>query len=158
LFSFRQAVQSDLIALLQFNLSDQELFYFFPAAQPPLTLEQLQQQLNERYQSTVMLEDDKVVGFANFYNVKNHNLAFIGNVVIDPEKRRQRLGSRLVRTIIDKGFKELKLRQIHLSCYNDNNSALLFYHSLGFKPYAMEKRKDWENKDTILLHLKLKKP
>lgn len=156
LYSFRHAQKSDLNELLEFIQSRQELFYFFPSASYPLTLAQLETQLCERHESTVMLEDGQLVGFANFYNVGNHNIAFIGNVIIKPEKRRQGLGSKLLQAMIETGFQQLQLNEVHLSCYARNTSALLFYSKLGFRPYAIEGRPDPENETQALIHLKIK--
>ena len=97
-----------------------------------------------------------IVGFANFYNVENRNIAFIGNVIIKPEKRRQGLGKKLMLLMINDGFKQLNLKEVHLSCYNNNTSALLFYKNLGFKPYATETRQDFNNQPAALIHLKIK--
>lgn len=154
--TFRQAKKSDLEALLSFARNREELFYFFPSAQYPLTLKQLEQQLSERHESTVMLENEQVVGFANFYNVQNRNIAFIGNVIIKPEKRGLGLGKKLLQTMVNTGFSRLQLKEVHLSCYNHNTPALLFYTSLGFRPYAIETRSDPDHQAVALIHLKIK--
>ena len=156
IFTFRPAHKSDLIKILGFTLDEKELFYFFPSASYPLTLGQLENQINERHDSTIMLEKKMIVGFANFYNVENRNIAFIGNVIIKPEKRRQGLGKKLMLLMINDGFKQLNLKEVHLSCYNNNTSALLFYKNLGFKPYAIETRQDFNNQPAALIHLKIK--
>jgi RimJ/RimL family protein N-acetyltransferase len=154
--SFRPAAQEDLSELLAFPQSQEELFYFFPSATHPLTLNQLQKQLSKRHQSTIMLKDNKVIGFANFYNVKNRNIAFIGNVIVKAEERRKGYAKQLLLHMIKLGFNELKLKEIHISCFNQNTKALLFYHQLGFKPYAWEIRKDYNQAEVIMLHLRLK--
>lgn len=154
--SFHPATSADLPELLTFPRSQEELFYFFPSASYPLTLQQLQKQLSKHHQSTIMLKDNKVIGFANFYNVKNRNIAFIGNVIIKLEERQKGYGEQLLRHMIKLGFDELKLKELHLSCFNQNTKALLFYHQLGFKPYAWEVRQDYKQSDVIMLHLRLK--
>ncbi len=156
--SFHHAGSEDLQDLLNFHLTQQEVFYFFPSANYPLTLIQLQKQLSERHRSTVMRLDGQLIGFANFYNVENRNIAFIGNVVINPQQRRKGYGGLLLEYMIKLGFDELKLKEVHLSCYNQNTQALLFYQQRGFKPYALEKRQDFNNRPVIMLHLKLKNP
>lgn len=160
--TFRPAIKADLAEILHFPLDKTELFYFFPSATYPLTLEQLETQLSVRHDSTVMLENsllqkNEIIGFANFYNVENRNIAFIGNVIIKPEKRGQGLGKKLVQTMIASGFKQLNLKEVHLSCYNQNTPALLFYMHLGFKPYAIETRQDLNNQPAALIHLRVKK-
>ena len=160
--TFRPAIKADLAEILTFPQDKTELFYFFPSATYPLTLEQLETQLSERHESTVMLQNSLlqekgIIGFANFYNVENRNIAFIGNIIIRPDKRAQGLGRKLVQTMIISGFKRFNLNEVHLSCYKQNRSALLFYKQLGFKPYAIETRQDLNNLATDLIHLKVKK-
>lgn len=155
--TFRQAKRADLAEILNFPLNKTELFYFFPSAVYPLTLEQLYKQLNERHDSTIMLQEKQIVGFANFYNVENRNIAFIGNVIIKPEKRKQGFGKQLIQNMISTCFKQLNLAEVHLSCYNSNTKALLFYKQLGFKPYAIEAKQDFNNQPLALIHLKITK-
>jgi len=152
---FRAAIQSDLEQIVNFSLNKRELFYFFPSADYPLSLQQLQQQFCKRHESIVMLDDNQIVGFANFYNTKKHNIAFIGNVIIKPAKRRQGLGRKLLQYMTDYGFRKLQLKEVHLSCYEDNIHALSFYQGLGFKAYAKEERIDVNGQKTLLIHLRI---
>ncbi len=98
-----------------------------------------------------------MIGFANFYNVVKHNIGFIGNIIISPEKRRQGFEKKLIQSMLDNGFNQLQLKEIHLSCYKKNKVAIDLYSPLGFKVYAQKVRKDENNSATELFHLKLKK-
>lgn len=159
--TFRQALKSDLSEIIHFPQNRMELFYFFPSASPPLTEKQFEKQLDERYESTVMLENmtDKtqpqLIGFANFYNVEKHNIAFLGNIILRGDKRQQGLGKRLVLAMMQAGIKHFGLKEIHLSCYEQNHPALALYKGLGFKIYASEKRPDPDNQPATMLHLKI---
>lgn len=155
MYTFRAAQQSDLENVLKFPLNRTELFYFFPSAAYPLTLEQLEKQLSSRHESIIMLEDEQLVGFANFYNVEKHNIAFIGNVIIKPDKRRLGLGQKLLQQMINNGFTKLQLKEVHLSCYQDNIPALSFYKKIGFKIYAEEDRPDCNKQHTRLIHMRI---
>lgn len=159
---FRPTQSSDLKHILNFNLDRTELFYFSPSATYPLTLEQLEEQICKRHESIIMLNDKEIVGFANFYKVDKHNIAFIGNLLIKPEKRKQGLGKQLLQYMIKHGFTTLHLKQVHLSCYQDNLPALLLYKKLGFKAYAHEDRPDLNTlmglpgkQQTQLIHLRI---
>ena len=88
---------------------------------------------------------------------KKHQIAFIGNLIIKPEKRRQGLARKLLLMMMEKGFKQLQLKEIHLSCFQQNTAALLFYKQLGFKTYAEEARRNSDNQLVSLLHLKIRK-
>ena len=159
---FRPTQSSDLKYIVDFNLSRTELFYFSPSTHYPLTLEQLEQQLCKHHESIIMLLGTEIVGFANFYKVDKHNIAFIGNLLIKPEKRKQGLGKQLLQYMIKYGFTKLHLKQVHLSCYQDNIPALSLYKSLGFKAYAHEDRPDLntimghqDKQQTQLIHLRI---
>lgn len=160
--SFRHARKSDLPEIIRFPQNRMELFYFFPSASAPLTEEQLETQINERYESTVMLENTpgqehrQVIGFANFYNVEKHNIGFLGNIILRGDKRRQGFGKQLVLAMMHAGIKRFSLQEIHLSCYAQNRSALAFYKGLGFKAYASEQRPDPDKQPLSMIHLKLK--
>lgn len=155
--TFRAAVKSDLSKILRFPLNQTELYYFSPSARYPLTLKQLEKQLTTRHESTVLLDNNQVVGFANFYNVEKYRIAFIGNLIIKPEKRRQGLARKLLLMMIEKGFMQLQLKEIHLSCFQQNTAALSLYEQLGFKIYAQESRLNSDQQPFCLLHLKRKK-
>ncbi|MCU7837497.1 MAG: GNAT family N-acetyltransferase [gamma proteobacterium symbiont of Taylorina sp.] len=157
-FSFRKTKTSDLELILNFSLNKTELFYFFPSATFPLTMEQLKQQLSRRHESITMLEGKDIVGFANFYQVEKHNIAFIGNVIIKPEKRKLGMGKKLLKYMINYGFKKLQLKEIHLSCYQENFTALSFYKNLEFKIYSSEYRYDLNKKPTQLVHMRIHNP
>jgi len=59
--------------------------------------------------------------------------------------------------MMEKGFNQLQLKEIHLSCFQQNTAAMLFYKQLGFKGYAEETRLNSDNQAVSLLHLKIKK-
>ena len=155
-YSFRVTQQSDLEQIAGFCLNKTELFYFFPSAAYPLTLEQLRKQFSRRHESIVMLEDERIVVFANFYNVAKYNIAFIGNVIIRPDKRSLGLGQKLLRQMINNGFTKLQLKEVHLSCYQNNLSALSLYKKTGFKAYAIEERPDLNKQQTRLMHMRIR--
>ncbi len=159
--TFRHARQADLAEIIHFPQNRMELFYFFPSASFPLTESQLKKQLNERYESTVMLENTsaqtqpQLIGFANFYNVDKHHIGFLGNIILRGDKRGQGFGKQLVQAMMHAGIKRFSLQEIHLSCYAQNHSALAFYQGLGFKPYAAELRPDPEQQLVKMIHLKI---
>lgn len=81
--SHRTVEVSNLKKLCQLPKDEEELFFMFPKAEYPLTESQLESAINSRLDSTVILFNDIIVGFANFYEVKKSQYASIGNVVVD---------------------------------------------------------------------------
>jgi len=152
--SFRLPLPSDLEKILDFSINRDELFYFSPSADYPLTFDHLQQ-ICKGVGAIVMLKDKHIVGFANFNLVKKHSIAFISNVIIKPEKRQSGLGRQLLVHLIDKGLHQLQLKAVHLSCYQDNIAALSLYKKTGFKIYAEEDRCNLKKQPTRLFHLRI---
>ncbi len=137
--TLRVIKDSDLEKLLLFPKNTLELFYFSPSANTPFNLSQLKKIINQACESIVLEGQQQLLGFANFQLIKPHNIAFIGNLIIHPNKRKQGLGYYFLSHLIAKGFQELQLKEIHLSCYQTNTNALSLYKNLGFQAYAEEK-------------------
>jgi RimJ/RimL family protein N-acetyltransferase len=161
--TLRTVKDSDLEALLLFPKSTLELFYFSPSASTPFNLLQLKKIIKQQQRESIVLEHNKqLLGFANFQPIKQYNIAFIGNLIIHPNKRKQGLGYYFLSHLIAKGFQELQLKEIHLSCYQTNTNALSLYANLGFQVYAEEQRyvpddllkKQNQQSTQTLIHLK----
>ena len=55
----------------------------FPTAVFPLTREQMIVQVYKRNNSTVVEDDNKVIAYANIYNLEKGQSCFIGNLIVD---------------------------------------------------------------------------
>ena len=66
----------------------QELFFFFPKAQFPLTPQQLNQAVAERADATVAVLNGQVVAFANFYRWERSRPAALSQTGIRASCRR----------------------------------------------------------------------
>ena len=106
----------------------------------PLAPEALRASIATRQDSTVVLADDEVSGFGNLYAVEPGESCTIGNVVIDPARRRQGVARFLIETLIAIAAKKHGARSVRLVCFNRNIGGLLLYTKLGFVPYAIEAR------------------
>ncbi len=154
---FRQVEPADYGAICQLVSSAEELYKIWPSGKYPLDSQQLAQIANQRTDLTLACLDEQVVGFANYYRYHPNYSAFIGNVIIDQYHRGQGLGRQLIQHMIDKAFVQHQLQHLNISVFCDNTNALLLYHQLGFKPYAVEQRSDHQQQQTALLHLRLTK-
>ena len=67
MLTHRPVLDADIPLICQFPQSEHELFFMFPKASYPLTIDQLKEAIAQRFDSTVVLLDDRVAGFANFY-------------------------------------------------------------------------------------------
>ena len=91
-----KSAREDVPRICSFPQSDEELYFLFPKATYPLTPEQLGRAIEQRYDSTVVLLDGQVCGFANFYVRAVSGTCAIGNVVVDPEARARGVGRYLI--------------------------------------------------------------
>jgi ribosomal protein S18 acetylase RimI-like enzyme len=153
----RPVEEKDLPLICSFPKNAAELFYMFPAATYPLTVEQLEQAISERSDSTVVQRDGKVVGFANFYLWEKGGTCSIGNVIVAPSARGRGVGRYLMKVMLDIAYEKHQASEVTLSCFNDNIDGLLFYPPLGFEPYSIEERPDWKGRRKVLINMRHKR-
>lgn len=153
--TFRTVQAQDIARICSFARTEEEQFFFFPAATWPLTEEQLQASVDKRSDSTVIEFDGVVVGFANFYKWEQAGTCTIGNVIVDPAIRGKGIGALLIKQMIDIARNRHQASEVTLSCFNSNVAGLLLYPKLGFVPYAIEERQDKQGRRLALIHLRL---
>lgn len=154
--SYRAIKISDLEKICQLPQNKEELFFMFPKADYPLSVEQLQTVVENRASSTVILLNNEVVGFANFYEVKENNYCSIGNVIINSNFRNKGIGKYLIETMESIALKKYNVKEIHISCFNINTKGILLYSKLGYIPYEIEERLDKEDHKVALIKMKRK--
>ena len=153
--TFRAVQPQDIARICSFARTEEEQFFFFPAATWPLTEEQLQASVDKRSDSTVIELDGVVVGFANFYKWEQAGTCTIGNVIVDPQIRGKGIGAQLIEQMIDIARTRHQASEVTLSCFNSNVAGLLLYPKLGFVPFAIEERQDKQGRRLALIHLRL---
>ena len=142
--SYRVLQNDDLDTICKFPRNAEELFFMFPKAEYPLTVTQLEETLKNRFDPTVILYNEEIVGYANFYEVEENYYCSIGNVIIKPDYRNKGIGQYLINTMENIALQKYKVSEYRLSCFNTNTNGILLYSKLGYKPFDIEK---WENKD-----------
>lgn len=150
---FRPVKFDDLLTICQFPETEMELFSSFPAAQFPLTVEQLKDVINQRRASSVMEVNGKVAGYSNLYDLVNGEYCFIGNVFIAPQQRNQGLGEYLIRLMMQLAFEQYGVQSVRVSCFAFNEKALRLYHRIGFVEYETEIRQDPDGQAVELFHM-----
>jgi ribosomal protein S18 acetylase RimI-like enzyme len=149
----RPVQDDDLQIICRFPQSERELFFMFPKADYPLTEAQLKAAIDQRYDSTVVLSDGQVAGFANFYFCQPDNSCSIGNVIVTPEVRGKGVGSYLITTMIKIAVTKYRVKDVKLSCFNENVTGLFLYQKLGFVPTFFEERFDKQGKRVASIHM-----
>lgn len=152
--SYRPVKMDDLGTICSFPQSAEELFFMFSKAEYPLTASQLQEAIESRFDSTVVLLDNKIVGFANFYEVKEGKHCSVDNVIVDGSLRNKGIGKFLIESMEQITIKKYNAIEIHISCFNTNTNGLLLYTKLGYIPYEIEKWTTSENQSLPLIKLK----
>lgn len=140
--------------ILRLITSPEELYLVYPSGIWPFDTAQLNQLSKERSDFTVVLDQERVIGFANLYENLSGDKLFIGNVVISDTYRSQGIGKRLIRHMCDIIFNRYA-SEVHISVFNFNTPALLLYASLGFRPYDLEQRSLPDGKFSVLIHMRL---
>lgn len=152
--SYRTVEISDLKVISQLPKNEEELFFMFPKAEYPLTESQLESAINSRFDSTVVLFNNAIVGFANFYEVKKNKYSSIGNVVVDANYRNLGIGKYLIQTMEQISIEKYSVSELHLSCFNTNTKGILLYSKLGYVPYETEKWLNPQNESLALIKMK----
>lgn len=147
------ATEQQYSAIGNLVTSPEELYLVCPNGQFPWDVEQLKTTAAKRHELTVGIVDNRVVAFANLYDLIPRQSAFIGNVVVASEYRGRGLGKVLINHLIAI-CKDNYQAVPHISVFNDNTRALLLYAALGFAPYAVEPRLDLNNETVALIHMK----
>ena len=152
--SYRAVEYRDFEKICILPQNAEDLFFMFPKAEYPFTKNQFEATVNSRFDSTVFLFNEELVGFANFYEVIEQQYCSIGNVIVDSNHRNIGIGEYIVKTMECIGVEKYKVQEFHVSCFNTNTKGLLLYSKLGYKPYETERRINKENKTCVLIKLK----
>ena len=151
----RPVAENDIQLICSFPQSEDELFFLFPKATFPLAPSQLQDAIAQRSDSTVVELGGEVVAFANFYRWETGGCCSIGNVVVSPAGRGRGVGRYLIEQMIHLAFSKHQATEVTVSCFNQNVAGLLLYPQLGFRPYAIEERKNKKGIRVALIHMRL---
>lgn len=155
-YKHREVNVDDLALICSFPQNEDELYFFYPKATFPLTIDQLKISVDSRYDSTVIIMEKIVAGFANFYEAEKDHHCSIGNVIVNPVYRGIGAGVYLINTMENIAINKYNVKEIHISCFNPNVAGLLLYNKLGYHPYGIEKRFDKKSIPIALIKMKKK--
>jgi ribosomal protein S18 acetylase RimI-like enzyme len=155
MFSNRTAISQDFPEIAKFPQDARELFFMYPRGTYPITADQLEDIASTRIKPTVVLHNDKAVGYCNFYEVSEES-CWLGNLIISPSYRGKGVGKYLIEVMQDYARSELGLKNFRLVCHNINTNALLFYIKLGFKPFDFNIQNDNEGKQVVGIKMEIK--
>ncbi|MOA09474.1 Acetyltransferase (GNAT) family protein [compost metagenome] len=149
----RPAEAGDLAEVIGFPQDRDELFYAYPKASWPLTLEQLAAAVAERRESTVALLDGRVAGFANFYQWQPGEYCALGNMLVAPWARQHGVARHLIEAMERIAAQRYAAPRMKVSCFCTNSAGLLLYTRLGYRPYGIVERSDPQGRRIALVQL-----
>ncbi len=152
---FREATTKDYPGICRLIKNQEELFWVYPEAQYPLTVEQVTALSQTRKELTVAIDKNELIGFANLYDDEKNKAVFIGNVVIDQSQRRRGMGKAMISHMIKVTYLKYNLPEVRISVFSENVPALLLYSGFGFTPYEIEERKNQSGHRVALIHMKM---
>ena len=92
--------------------------------------------------------DGNLVGYAGCWQILEE--VHITNIAVSPDFRRQKIGERLLRQIIDDCYKN-KAKYITLEVRVSNNPAIKMYEKYGFKSLGVRKGYYQDNNEDALI-------
>jgi ribosomal protein S18 acetylase RimI-like enzyme len=149
---FIEAERNHFSEIAKLPSSPEELYLVYPSGHYPWTIEQLDKLHETRKDFTIAVITGSVAAFANLYNVKPGESAFIGNVIVGDDHKGKGLGKALTEHML-KVCKEKYRAVPHLSVFGFNARAMLMYSSMGFMPYDVESRKNLRGEAVALIHM-----
>ncbi len=81
-----------------------------------------------------------MAGFVKEYWAKTKHKGIIWGLFVLPKHMGNGIGSKLLKSTVEKAFTNEGLQQILLSVVNDNDKALALYKKAGFEPYGIERK------------------
>ncbi len=136
----RPVEAGDLAEVAGFVRSADELFYAYPKARWPFSVEQLAAAVAERRASTLALLDGRAAGFANFYQSVPGEYCALGNMMVAPWARGHGVARYLIGVMEDLARRDYAAPLMKISCFNDNAGGLLLYAGLGYRPVGIVER------------------
>jgi len=138
----RPAEASDLEEIVSFPQNTEELFFCYPKAVWPFSVEQLSAAIAERRDSTLVLLNERIAGFANFYQVQHGEFCALGNLMVAPWARGHGVAQYLVEVMEQLARINHAAGLMKVSCFNTNTAGLLLYPKLGYQACGIAERHD----------------
>ncbi len=155
MYFYRQLQSTDIEIICSLPNNEDELYFMFPKATYPLTIEQFKDVLKDRIAPTVILYEDKVVAYANFYNMVEDS-CWLGNVIVSSHFRGKGVSQFLIEVMEKIANTEYGKTKLKLVCHNTNTRGILFYKKHGYIPFDISKRMKRSGEYVAGIHMEKK--
>jgi RimJ/RimL family protein N-acetyltransferase len=135
MYAIRPVEEKDLERIIGFFAEEKDLRYSFPEAPYPLPAEFLKQSIDSRSDSSVVVQNNAPVAFANLFNIVPGEECTIGNVIVDKKHRRKGAAQFLIHAMIDIAVERHQVGRVIVPCWSENTAGLMLYTRLGFRPF-----------------------
>ncbi|WP_282876815.1 GNAT family N-acetyltransferase [Pseudomonas peli] len=105
----------------------------------------------ERRDSTVVLLDGRVAGFANFYQWHYDDHCALGNLMVAHWARGHGVAHYLVAVMEQLAREHYHAKRMQVSCFNANSAGLLLYPKLGYALSGVVERRDPKGQRVALI-------
>ena len=102
----------------------------------------------------VVLCEEQIVGYANFYEADYGDHCSIGNLIVHPQYRNQGVATYLIGKMERLAKDKYAAKESHLSCFEVNQKGLVLYQKLGYVSYALETREKGNGDCALLIEMK----
>ena len=127
----------------------------YPNGNYPLTVQQIEESLKTRWKPTVVMHNDIVVGYSNFYGYEEGELCWLGNFVVSSLFRGKGAAEFLIKSMMRIAKDELKVPLLQLGCHSTNIRGLLFYSKLKFKPIDLFKVVGYQGQIAVAIEMRV---
>ena len=113
-----------------------------------------QELINENSYYLLAIVDGEIVGFAGYMLILDE--ADITNIVVRKDMRNKKVGTELLRRLLEKIEPMEKIEVVTLEVNENNKPAIKLYEKFGFKEAGLRKNYYKNHEDALILKLILK--
>ncbi len=154
MFEIRKLREEDLPSVCTFPEREIELYYAFPRASFPLEVDPLREMIRQRFCSSVLMHQERVIAFANLYDREGDECWF-GNLMVHGEFRRMGAASFLLEAMTGEAREVYGIRKLKVACWEENREGISFYRRMGFSCFDSKKITKFRREINVFLQEKI---
>ena len=153
MLQYRDTKDEDLSYICKLPVNAKEVFFISSKLSFPLGITQFQEYTQNNIHKTTFSINDIPVGYADFYKYENDDKLYLGNILLSYQYRGAGYGRFIMNTMLEK-LKQESQKTAYLCVSNENVKQILLYKDMGFTPYDVDKRIDYDKKLKCVIFMK----